>query len=240
MTAGRNAARRVHYGNISTLRFGHSMRSLQIALYADLVCPWCWIGDRRLFRAIEAIRATDPDVVIDVAWHPFQLDPTVPAEGRPWSDVVDAKFGGMERAREMFAHVATAGVADGILFDFDRITVAPNTVRAHALVLQRQQSSGSPWALIETLFRAYFEQGQDIGNVETLVRVAVEAGLDGDETRAAIERGRFDVDIMQSQREAARLGVRGVPFVVLDGRYGVSGAQPVEVFEQAIRRALSE
>lgn len=216
------------------------MRSLQLELYADLVCPWCWIGDRRLFHAIDAIRATEPDVEIDVSWQPFQLDPTVPAEGRAWSEVVDSKFGGMERAREMFAHVAHAGAGDGILFQFDRIATAPNTVRAHALVLHAQRSSGSPWALIEALFSAYFEHGADIGDVDTLVRIAVEAGLDGVEARTAIEGGRFDVDVTRSQRDAARLGVRGVPFVVLDGRFGLSGAQPIEVFEQAIRRALAE
>ena len=216
------------------------MRSLQLDLYADLVCPWCWIGDRRLFRAVEAIRATDPDVGIDVTWHPFQLDPTVPADGRPWSEVVEHKFGGMERAREMFAHVANAGAGDGIPFQFDRIATAPNTVRGHALVLHAQRSGGSPWMLVEALFSAYFEHGEDIGQVDTLVRIAASAGLDGDAAREAIESGRFDMDVMQSQREAARLGIRGVPFVVLDGRFGISGAQPVEVFEQAIRRALSE
>lgn len=216
------------------------MRSLQLDLYADLVCPWCWIGDRRLFRAVDAIRATDPDVEIDVTWHAFQLDPTVPAEGRPWSEVVESKFGGLERAREMFAHVANAGAGDGIPFQFDRIATAPNTVRGHGLVLRAQRSGGSPWALVEALFSAYFEHGQDIGNVDTLVRIATDVGLDGGEAREAIESGRFDVDVMQSQREAARLGIRGVPFVVLDGRYGISGAQPVEVFEQAIRRALAE
>ena len=140
----------------------------------------------------------------------------------------------------MFAHVANAGVGDGIPFQFDRIATAPNTVRGHALVLYAQQSGGSPWALIEALFSAYFEQGEDIGDVDTLVRIATDVGLDGVEARAAVESGRFDVDVMQSQREAARLGIRGVPFVVLDGRYGISGAQPVEVFEQAIRRALAE
>lgn len=216
------------------------MRSLQLDLYADLVCPWCWIGDRRLFRAIDAIRVTDPDVEIDVTWHPFQLDPSVPAEGRAWSEVVDTKFGGMERAREMFAHVANAGAGDGIPFQFDRIATAPNTVRGHSLVLHAQRSGGSPWALIEALFSAYFEQGADIGDTDTLARIAAETGLDGDEARAAIESGRFDVDVLQSQREAARLGIRGVPFVVLDGRYGISGAQSAEVFEQAIRRALAE
>lgn len=216
------------------------MRSLQLDLYADLVCPWCWIGDRRLFRAVDAIRATDPDVEIDVTWHAFQLDPTVPAEGRAWNEVVESKFGGLERAREMFAHVANAGAGDGIPFQFDRIATAPNTVRGHGLVLQAQRSGGSPWALVEALFSAYFEHGQDIGNVDTLVRIATDVGLDGGEARETIESGRFDVDVMQSQREAARLGIRGVPFVVLDGRYGISGAQPVEVFEQAIRRALAE
>lgn len=216
------------------------MRTVALELYADLVCPWCWIGDRRLFAALDAVRARHPGVRFDLTWRPFQLDPTVPAEGREWSEVVEHKFGGALRAAPMFERVASAGAGDGIAFDFDRITRAPNTVRGHAVVMHAQHRAVDPWPLVEALFAAYFTHGEDLGDADVLVRHATAAGLDEVEVRHALETGRYDVDVQQGQRDAARLGIQGVPFLVLDGRYGVSGAQPIEVFEQALERVATE
>jgi predicted DsbA family dithiol-disulfide isomerase len=215
-----------------------TMRTIALELYADVVCPWCWIGDRRLFRALETVRPAHPDVRFDVSWRPFQLDPTVPAGGRPWAEVIEHKFGGAERANAMFGHVAAAGAGDGITFAFDRITTAPNTVQAHGVVLMAQQQGLEPWPLVEALFAAYFEEGADVGDTETLVRLAAMHGLDEEAVRTALTEGRHDMDVQQSQREASRLGVQGVPFLVLDGRFAVSGAQPQPLFEQALARVI--
>jgi predicted DsbA family dithiol-disulfide isomerase len=213
-------------------------RPIALELYADLVCPWCWIGDRRLFAAIAQARATHPEVTFEVTWRPFQLDPTVPAEGRPWEEVIEQKFGGRASAEPMFARVAEAGQGDGIRFAFERITRAPNTVRGHGLVLHAQQTGRDPWPLVEALFAAYFANGEDLGDDDTLVRIAAAHGVPEAEAREVLRSGRYDLDVQQSQREAARLGIRGVPFLVLDGQYGVSGAQPVPVFAEALARVL--
>ncbi len=211
-----------------------TIRALHIDIYADVVCPWCWIGERRLQRAL----ADRTDLDVTLTWRPFQLDPSIPAEGRAWQEVIDQKFGGTIRANEMFAHVAKAGSADDVQFRFERITKSPNTVRAHGLLLHAE-SSGVQWALAESLFRAYFHDGRDIGDNATLREIGVAHGLDGSEIDAILTDGRYDVHVQQSQREAARLGVRGVPFVVLDGRVGVSGAQPEALFRQAIEQVLN-
>lgn len=211
-----------------------TVRALHIDLYADVVCPWCWIGERRLHRAL----ADRPDLDVTIAWRPFQLDPTVPAEGRDWQQLITQKFGGAVRANEMFAHVAQAGALDGTTFRFDRITKAPNTVRAHALLLHAEPL-GVQWQLAESLFQAYFHDGRDIGDPNTLREIGSHHGIDGDEIDTIIADGRYDVHIQQSQREAARLGVRGVPFVVVDNRIGISGAQPESVFRKAIEQAVA-
>ena len=217
-----------------------STRTIPLELYADIVCPWCWIGDRRLFAAIDAIREALPDVAFEVTWRPFQLDPTIPPEGRDWAEVVETKFGGRLRAQPMFERVAAAGAADGIAFDFDRITRHPNTVKAHALIVHAQQRGLAVWPLVEALFTANFTNGDDVSNDDVLVRIGSAHGLEEADVRALLTNGTYDVDVQQSQREAARLGVQGVPFLVLDGRYGVSGAQPAEVFVEALRRVVAE
>lgn len=217
-----------------------STRTVALELYADIVCPWCWIGDRRLAAAIATLKGEMPDVTFDVTWRPFQLDPTIPPEGHDWEQVVEQKFGGRERAQPMFDRVAQAGAADGLTFAFDRITRHPNTVKAHALVVHAQQKGLDVWPLVESLFAANFTAGEDVSNEEVLVRIAVAHGLAEADVRGMLANGTYDVDVQQSQREAARLGIQGVPFLVLDGRYGVSGAQPTPVFVEALKRAATE
>ncbi len=218
---------------MKTLRMPETVRALHIDVYADVVCPWCWIGERRLQRAL----AEHQDLDVTLAWRPFQLDPTVPPAGRDWQEVVEQKFGGAARAAEMFAQVAKAASADAVTFHFDRISRAPNTVRAHALLLHAA-SGGRQWQLAEALFSAYFHDGRDIGDVATLRAISETQGLDGAEVEMMLLEGRYDLDIQQSQRDAARLGVRGVPFVVVDNRFGISGAQPEAIFRQAIAQAM--
>lgn len=213
---------------------------ISLELYADLVCPWCWIGDRRLFTALEQVRNAHPEETFEVTWRPFQLDPTMPAEGRDFDTFVSEKFGGRAAAAPMFARVTEAGAPDGIPFHFERITRFPNTVRGHALVLHAQQSGRDPWPLVEALFAAHFEHGEDTGDIDTLVRIATAHGFTDTEARDVLTSGRYDVDVQQSQKEAARLGIQGVPFVVLDGRYGVSGAQPLHVFVEALTRVAAD
>lgn len=213
---------------------------VSVELYADLVCPWCWIGDRRLWKALAKAQELHPDVGFDVVWRPFQLDPTLPAEGRDWEDVIEHKFGGRDRALPMFARVAEAGASEGCIFAFDRIRRMSNTSIAHCLVVHAQQTERDPWPLIDSLYAAHFTEGADIGDPDVLLEVATEDGYAEADVNAAVTGSRYALEVQQSQDEASRLGIRGVPFVVLDSRYGVSGAQPESVFLEALTRTATE
>lgn len=201
------------------------------------MCPWCWVGERRLHRAL----ASMPEIDATVTWRPFQLRPDMPPEGEDWQHVIDTKFGGAERAAGMFAHVATAGTAEGITFAFDRIARASSTTDAHRLLLHAAAARpDTPTAdLAEALFSAYFTEGQDVGDQAVLVTVAESVGLDPSAVRDMLAGDMYRTAVTDSQRTAADLGVRGVPFTVLDNRLGISGAQPHDVFREALQQALS-
>jgi predicted DsbA family dithiol-disulfide isomerase len=210
------------------------VETLTIDVYSDVVCPWCWIGKRRLERVLLGM----PEIDVALRWQPFRLRPDMLPEGEAWIDVVNTKFGGAERAREMFAHVAAAGRSEGLTFDFERITRAPQTMDAHRLIVLAE-SFGLGWKLSDELFRAYFTNGQDVSDRNVLTELAAGAGLEADTVRVMLEADTHRDTVLTSQVEAGRLGIRGVPFFVLDGRLGISGAQPPEVFVQGIRQALA-
>lgn len=202
---------------------------MQIEVYADIACPWCYIGERRLEQAIQQ----RPGLEIVRHWRPFQLQPGLPATGIPWGEFAPRKFGGEARAQAMFQHVTQAGAPDGIDFRFDRVATAANTADAHRLVLFAAEH-GRQWHMVETLFKAYFTDGRDLNNTDDLVAAAVGAGLAENETRQFLATDRFTAEVAASQDMATQLGIQGVPFYVINNRYGLSGAQPVEVFVQAL------
>jgi predicted DsbA family dithiol-disulfide isomerase len=207
---------------------------MRIEVWADVVCPWCWIGETRLYHALEQ----RPDVQAEVVWRPFQLQPDLPPEGTPWDEVVRTKFGGPERARAMFQHVANAGAADGLEFDFERIAAHPNTRDAHRLVLLAQEA-GIGREMAEALFRANFQEGRDIGKTGVLADVAAQVGLDRDRVARFLGGDQLGRVVDESQAEAQSLGVNGVPFFVIDGKYAFSGAQPLETFIAVLDRVRS-
>jgi predicted DsbA family dithiol-disulfide isomerase len=206
-----------------------------IDIYADVVCPWCYIGERRLEQAL----AQRPNLVVERRWRPFQLNPDLPATGVPWADFARRKFGGEQRAQLMYAQVAAAGAPDGIDFAFERIVSAANTVDAHRLILLAR-AHGREWELAEALFAAYFSSGADLNDHAQLTAIAAGVGLDQAAVRAHLAGSAGAADVAASQDEAAQLGIRGVPFYVIDGRYAISGAQPVGVFVQALDRIAAE
>jgi predicted DsbA family dithiol-disulfide isomerase len=206
---------------------------LTIDVFADVVCPWCYIGEKRLERAL----AERPQLEVTRRWRPFQLQPHLPAGGLPWPDFVRAKFGGFQHANPLFERVATIGAAVGATFDFGRIFNAPNTADAHRLILFAAEA-GDEWPLVERLFRAHFAEGRDVGDRETLAELAGAAGLDAEAARRYLAGEQNRDAVTQSQRAAAHLGVSGVPFFVFGGRYAVSGAQPESVLLAAIRRSV--
>ncbi|MDX2184240.1 MAG: DsbA family oxidoreductase [Gemmatimonadaceae bacterium] len=206
-----------------------SRETLTIEVYADVACPWCWIGEQRLERAL----AARPELRVERHWRPFLLQPDLPPAGIPWAAFVDGKFGGIDRAAPMFAHVASVGAQDGLEFRFDRITRASNTRDAHRLILFAR-SHGREWAVAHALFEAYFRDGVDVSDRDALLGIAEAQGMPREAAAAWLDSREGEAMVEQSRVMASRLGIRGVPFVVVNGVLGVSGAQPTEVFLQAL------
>ena len=198
-------------------------------VYADVVCPWCYVGERRLEKAL----ALRPGLGVERRWRPFQLQPGMPEGGIPWDVFARRKFGGELNARGAFAHVASVGEGEGIRFDFGRVASAPNTVDAHRLILFAG-GRGAQWEIVDALFEAYFSDGRDLNDHETLAAVAAGAGLDADEVLRYLAGDGGTAEVRASQEGAYASGIQGVPFYVFDGGRTVSGAQPVEVFLQAL------
>jgi predicted DsbA family dithiol-disulfide isomerase len=202
---------------------------VKIDVYADIACPWCYIGEKRLEQAL-SIR---PDLSVELRWRPFQLNPEMPQEGTPWSDFELQKFGGHEKAQQIFARVTSAGAEDGIDFRFDRIQVAPSTLNAHRLVLFAREE-GREWEAVAALFSAHFTEGRDVGDIDTLVAIAEGIGLDVAAVRDYLQSDRNAEAVTESQEEAYSVSVQGVPFYVFDNQYALSGAQPLETFLWAL------
>jgi predicted DsbA family dithiol-disulfide isomerase len=213
--------------------------AFKIDVISDVVCPWCFIGKRNLERALEGWRAQHPDEIPMVRWHPFQLNPQLPASGVPRRQYLENKFGGPERAKEIYARVSAAGKRAGIDFAFDAIQVQPNTVDAHRL-MQFAGERGKQDEMAEAIFRRYFLEGADLTDLGTLADIAQQAGLDHDEA-AAYLAGNADRDLIEEQdRRARAIGVEGVPFFIFDQRLALSGAQPPEVMLEAMEKAREE
>lgn len=212
---------------------------LSIDIVSDVVCPWCYVGKRRLEAAL-ARRASDDAQPVQVRWLAFQLNPDIPAGGVDRRGYLEKKFGGPERAKEIYARIKAAGDEVGIPFDFDRIVRQPNTVDAHRLLAWAQDADlVAADALVERLFRAYFIEGTDIGDIDALATLAGDAGFDAKAAREwlASDAGRAAVEA--EERRGRSLGVTGVPFFVFNQRLAVSGAQPPDVLLDAIAQAES-
>lgn len=205
---------------------------ITLDLFADIACPWCWIGDARLSAALDQ----RPDLRVERRWRPFLLQPDLPKGGVPWREFIGPKFGGEARAQAMFAHVAAVGAQDGLTFRFDRVAKANDTRDAHRLVLFAR-THGREFATAEALFAAYFRDGVDLEDHEALVRIAEACGLPVPAAQAWLASQEGTAAVEASRADAARLGIRGVPFFVFNGELGVSGAQPVDVLLGALDEA---
>jgi predicted DsbA family dithiol-disulfide isomerase len=210
---------------------------LSIDVFADPVCPWCWIGKRRL----EAALAARPDVEATVRYLPFQLDPTIPPEGMDRADYLERKFGDAERVRSTHDQLTAIGRDEGIAFLFADIERSPNTLDAHrAIRWAAEEGPIAQGAFVEHLFEAYFTEGQDISDLDAIARAAEEAGLDSDTLRDRLDTDE-DVAIVREEAERARaIGVEGVPCFIFAGKLVVMGAHPPEVLAEAIDRALGD
>jgi predicted DsbA family dithiol-disulfide isomerase len=208
---------------------------LAIEVVHDLVCPWCYLGLRRLLRTLRR----RPDLAFDLSWRPFLLNPDMPRAGMSRTDYVIRKFGGEDRARRLYAAIAEIGRREGMLFRFDRIRRTPSSVDAHRLV-RWATGFGLGAEAVEALFSAHFNDGRDIGDVHVLTDVAVACGLDGTATLAFL-LGDAEVDAIHAENlRAHRLGINGVPCFVIGGRHAIAGAQESEVIERLLDIAVVE
>lgn len=205
-----------------------------IDIVSDVVCPWCYIGKRRLEAALAGRGGLAPTV----HWHPFQLNPDIPAGGVDRRTYLEEKFGGPEHAREIYARVQAAGREVGIPFKFELIERQPNTIDAHRLIAWTQAVAPERAdRLVERLFEAYFTEGADIGAVDVLTRLAGEAGGDPVAARAHLESGEGRDEITAADARVKAMGISGVPFFILNRRLAVSGAQPADVLGEALQQA---
>jgi predicted DsbA family dithiol-disulfide isomerase len=211
--------------------------SVHIDVISDVVCPWCYIGKRRLEQALQSLRAAQAAPAVEVAWRPFQLNPDLPDAGLDRAEYLRRKFAG--QAGQIYARVSAAGESVGIPFAFDRITRQPNSAAAHQLIACAA-AQGRQDAMVEALFRGYFLEGADLTRRERLLQLAEAAGVDADAASAWLDDERRRQEVLDADREARELGVQGVPFFVFNRRLAVSGAQDAETLLRAIRRASDE
>jgi predicted DsbA family dithiol-disulfide isomerase len=218
-----------------------SAAPLTIDIVSDVVCPWCYIGKRHVEAAISQWREKHPDAPVTVRWHPFQLNPDLPPAGTDRKAYLEEKFGGPQRAKEIYARVGAAGRTAGLELNFDGIKRQPNTLAAHALIAYAQSVDGGAHgdAVAERLFKAYFIDGEFIGDAEVLVAIAADCGLDADATRAVLsERATLD-QIAAQDANARQQGITGVPFFIFNGKVALSGAQPPDTLLAAMEQSVA-
>jgi predicted DsbA family dithiol-disulfide isomerase len=209
------------------------MKTLEIDVVSDVICPWCFLGKRRLDKAIASI----DDIKVEVNWRPFLLDASIPKEGMGRREYMENKFG-PERLKTIHDPLIAAGKEDDVPFQFEKITRTPNTIDAHRLI-RWSHPAGKQHDVAERLFMAYWNEGKDIGDRKVLLDIAATAGLNSAEIATKFEEN-VDVDIVRAEVEqASRMGITGVPCFILGRKQGVMGAQPVEVLVDAIRRLAS-
>jgi predicted DsbA family dithiol-disulfide isomerase len=208
---------------------------MNIDIVSDTICPWCYIGKRKLESAL----ATRTDIEVQIGWRPFQLNPEMPRDGMSRNAYLSAKFGGAERASRIYDNIRQAGSELGINFRFDLIERTPSTLDSHRLV-RWSLADGLQNEVMQRLFTAYFENGEDVGDRNVLTRIAGEAGMDADAVRTQLDDDT-DLEVVRQEDTMARsMGINGVPCFIIDRKYAVSGAQDVPVFHKVFDLALNE
>ncbi|PBB24263.1 MULTISPECIES: DsbA family protein [unclassified Mesorhizobium] len=210
--------------------------AITVDVVSDVVCPWCFIGQKRLDKAVAAAG----DVDVRIRWRPFQLDPTIPPQGKDRREYMRAKFGSDERIREIHARIEPLGEAEGISFAFDAIKVASNTLDAHRLIRWAGAAGEAVQnRLVRRLFQLNFEEGVNIGDHTVLVEAAREAGMDASVVATLLPTDA-DVEAVRTEiATASRMGISGVPCFLLEGKYAVMGAQDVDTLADAIRQVAA-
>lgn len=219
--------------------YSPSMASLRIDIWSDIACPWCYVGKRHLEQALSKF----PEAAsVQVVWHAFELNPSAPRETKEegsYAERLAKKYGSsVNEAQSRIDHLVSVARGDGLALDFERIRPG-NTFDAHRIVHYAREV-GAQDAVKERFLRGYLSEGEAIGNPEVVLRLATEAGLDADRVSAILSSDTYAREVRTDEAEAQRLGIHGVPFFVVGGRYALSGAQPAELMGRALRQAWTE
>ena len=218
-------------------QIAESQPVLTIDIVSDVVCPWCYIGKRKLEAALALPQAANLPKV-QIRWHPFQLNPDMAAEGVSRKQYLEDKFGGPERAAEIYERVRAAGRSAGLELNIDGITRQPNTLAAHALIAFGQQH-GAGDAVKERLLKAYFVENRFIGSVDVLVEIAAEAGLDANAARLWLTDPAQLQAVAKADAQARSMGIGGVPYFIFNQKLAVSGAQDPATLLDAMQQAVA-
>lgn len=204
---------------------------MKIDIFSDTVCPWCRIGKQNLHEALKEWQGEE----VEVRFRAFQLDPTTPVEGRPFRETMSQKFGSGMDLSQLFGQVVRAGQGAGLHFDFDKVGYMPNTLLSHQVVALAPE--GRQEEVMDAIFKAYFEDGRDIGSIDVLLAIAEPFGMETGWLRKELEAKTKLSEVEEDLDFAKQVGITGVPFFILNDKYAVSGAQPPAVFLQAMEKA---
>jgi len=203
-----------------------SKPKIKVDVVSDVVCPWCYIGKRRLEKAIDKLSDTYD---FDIEYHPFELNPQMPVSGLNHKEYLSDKFGGEDRYDQLTGRVTQVAASEDLTFDFEKQETSPNTRKAHALI-QMAHEKGKQLPVMEAFFKAYFTEGIDLTQDKNLIGIAVDEGLDREEVERLLSDETSVIQVALAEKEISKLGISGVPFYIINNKYGVSGAQSSETF----------
>lgn len=211
-------------------------KRIRVDIFSDIACPWCFIGKRRFEKGVESFEYSQN---VDVYWHSYQLDPSLPDnyDGSEAEYLSKMKGLGQEQVMQMLDHVTAQAAVEGLNYDFENLKVANSFTALRVLEYAKQHGAGHE--MKEALLSAHFEKGLNTGDEETLLQLAGQLGLDTDELRTNLASGAYAEEVNADIAQARELGISGVPFFIIDGKYGISGAQPAEVFANALTQVHS-
>lgn len=208
---------------------------IRIGVVSDVVCPWCYIGKRRLEKAMDL---SSDRFDFDVEYFPFELNPHMPEEGAGYREYLCRKFGSESRFLELTEHVRRVAAREELAFNPELQKTVPNTRNAHRIIMLAREEGIQP-QVTEALFSAYFTQGRDLSDLDTLIAISVEAGLDRDKIDLLLHSNTGKLEIEMAEKELHDLGITSVPLFIIDNRMAISGAQAVEVFTRAFEEVAS-
>ncbi len=208
---------------------------IKIDIVSDVACPWCYVGKQRLERALSIV----PEIDVDVTWQPFQLDPSVPKEGRELKPYYEAKFGSKEKVQEIFEHMENVGNAEGIAFDFNKMGRTMNTLPLHMLMWEAEKE-GFKSQLKERFFKAYFEEATDLSKTENLINILSEFNWNSERVLEVLSNSVLLEEVKNKIAYFQAKGVHAVPFFIFNDKYGISGAQEPRVLADTLRKIHQE